>query len=71
MLKVYQIRTMAANEQITAALGIAVNIIPKDMDKIRILETIMRLFIELDERSRLAQHRERDSYHKGKLIKIT
>ncbi len=42
MQKAFQIRIMAANEPITAALGIAVNIIPKDMDKIRIHETVMR-----------------------------
>ena len=42
MLKAFQIRSIAVVELIEAMLGIAVNIIPKDMDKIRIHETVMR-----------------------------
>ena len=69
MLKAFQIRTIAAVEQIEAMLRIAVNIIPKDMDKIQIHETVMRGLIELDERARLAQPGESDLHYTARLIR--
>ncbi len=56
----FQIRIVAAQEHLTAALKIAVNIIPKDLDQIRNHEMVMRRLVELDERSRRTQLGERD-----------
>ena len=50
MHKGFQIRIVSAQEQLTAALGIADTIIPKDLDQIRNHETVMRRLVEVDER---------------------
>ena len=50
MHKGFQIPIVSAQEQLTAALGIADEIIPKDLDQIRNHEMVMRRLVELDER---------------------
>ena len=59
LLKATKSRIMAAGDVIESTLNMAINVIPKDTDIMRLQETLMRGLIEIEERARLAQPGER------------
>ncbi len=69
MLKCTQLRIVAVSEPIETSIGTLTNVVPKDMEKMWIQETLMCCLIKLDERARLAQQGERDEYHPAKFRK--